>query len=145
VSDGNVVVICLDVSVTGTSLSVIGNPSESKLQPTSCIISRNSDFIGVSSDDFCDFCNGTPCDWSLYGQSIVESVQGTISTSHSTNLSSINKSRRFAAYRLYTRVKHGYLGKGNRTPLPKCVTDYIRSIFPDKEDSYVGFLSYDDN
>jgi hypothetical protein len=144
VLDGNVVVICLDVSVTGTSLSVIGNPSEYKLQPTSCIISRNSNFIGVSSDDFCDLCNGTPSDWSLYGQLIVDSIQGTITTSHSTDLSSINKSRRFAAYQMYTRVKHGYLGKGNRTPLPKCVTDYIRSNFPDKENCYVGFLSNDD-
>jgi hypothetical protein len=69
-----------------TSHSVIGNPSEYKLQPTSCIISRNPNFIGVSSDDFCDLCDGTPFDWSLYGQSIVDSVQGTITTSHSTDL-----------------------------------------------------------
>jgi hypothetical protein len=46
---------------------------------------------------------------------------------------------------MYTRVKHGYLGKGNRTTLPKCVTDYIRINFPDKENCYVGFLSNDDN
>jgi hypothetical protein len=89
VLDGNVAVICLDVSVTGTSHSVIGNPSEYKLQPTSCVMIRNPDFIGVSSDDFCDLCNGTPCDWSLYGQSIVDSGQGTTTTSPSTDLSSI--------------------------------------------------------
>jgi hypothetical protein len=43
---------------------------------------------------------------------------------------------------MYTHAKHGYLGKGNRTPLPSCVLNYIRSNFPDRKgkDNSVGFI-----
>jgi hypothetical protein len=62
-------------------------------------------------------------------------------TSTDVDESMANKSYRFAAYRTYARVKYGYLGKGNRKPLPLCVTNGIRDNFPDPQSVYVGFQS----
>ncbi len=50
-----------------------------------------------------------------------------------------NKSYWFAAYRMYARVKYGYIGKGYRKPLPLCVTNGIREKFPGPKHAYVGF------
>ena len=35
---------------------------------------------------------------------------------------------------------HGELGRGNRRPLPACLVDFIRDIFPNEEgEAYVGY------
>jgi hypothetical protein len=71
----------------------------------------------------------------------VDAIQVSMGTSlTNVDTSSVNKSRWFAAYQMYTRIKHGYLGRGNRTPLPKCVSDNIRNNFPDCNNYYVGFM-----
>ena len=50
-----------------------------------------------------------------------------------------NAKMRKALYRLFTYKKFGHLGKGNRIPIPNCVTDKIKEMYPDDDDSYMGF------
>ena len=44
-------------------------------------------------------------------------------------------------YRVFTRLFHGVLGRGNRVPIPKCVTNGIRIKYPNEDDSenFVGY------
>ncbi len=55
-----------------------------------------------------------------------------------------NKSYQFAAYQANARVKYVYLGKGNRKPLPLCVTNGIRGNFPDPKSVYVSYQPTND-
>ncbi len=50
-----------------------------------------------------------------------------------------NKQLRFLSYSEYTNMKHGYLGKHNRVPIPNCVVSGIRVSYPDKNNCFVGF------
>jgi hypothetical protein len=81
------------------------------------MIKEEIEFVGVTSDNVCLYCEQTP----------------------STNISLINKSCRHDAYQTYTRAKCGHMGKGRRVPLPTCVVDGIRANFPDMDNNYVGF------
>jgi hypothetical protein len=38
-------------------------------------------------------------------------------------------------------MKHGYLGKHNRIPIPKCVESGIRLKYLDTNNTYVGFCT----
>jgi hypothetical protein len=132
----NNVVISLDMIVVGVSETIFGSPTEylssslpSEVPPT---------FIGTKSDGFCNHCKQDPCEWSSLGRIIVEAVRAE-NTATTGDRAVANKSYRFAAYRTYARVKYGYLGKGNRKPLPHCVTNGIRDNFPDPMCAYVGF------
>lgn len=49
---------------------------------------------------------------------------------------------RKAAYRQYTVWKNGYLGAGNRRPVPACVVWAIRDRFPEPSGVYLGFRGY---
>ena len=47
---------------------------------------------------------------------------------------------RFHLYREYTRLYWGYLGRGNRRELPKCVEKIIKQLFPNTNgEAHVGF------
>ena len=48
-----------------------------------------------------------------------------------------NKQKRFTAYKQFTYIIEGPLGKGNRKELPSCVVNKIRETWSDKE--YTGF------
>lgn len=50
-----------------------------------------------------------------------------------------NRLHRKTAYRGFTAWIHGYLGIGNRRPIPSCVVKKVRSAFPDPQGQYVGF------
>ena len=50
-----------------------------------------------------------------------------------------NTARR-TLYRTYIGAVHGYLGRGNRVVVPICVRDFIREIFPDAAEEYMGHL-----
>jgi hypothetical protein len=130
------VIICLDLTVVGSSELIYGDPLE--YSSSSVPTELHPTFVGTDVVGLCNHCEEDPCDWSTLGRTIVESVRAEHS---STTLegATANKSYRFAAYRTYARVKFGYLGKGNRKPLPICVTKGIRDNFPDPQCAYVGF------
>jgi hypothetical protein len=80
----------------------------------------------------------------MFGNTIVDCVRSMIGTT-AVDKALINKQCRFAAYQMYTHTKLGYLGKGNRVPLPLCVSDAVRKNFPDPNHSYVGFISHNNS
>ncbi|CAJ0925925.1 unnamed protein product [Ranitomeya imitator] len=51
---------------------------------------------------------------------------------------------RKTAYRSFTAWIHGYLGAGNRRPIPSCVVHKVRFAFPDDDDEYMGFKPCND-
>ncbi|XP_069815788.1 uncharacterized protein [Dendropsophus ebraccatus] len=51
---------------------------------------------------------------------------------------------RKAAYRSYTRMIHGFLGKHRRIPIPSCVVHLVRCTFPDEDGLYMGFIQTHD-
>jgi hypothetical protein len=136
-SNGKIVIICLDLSVMSVGEAVIGSPSEFIPPPT--MSKEEIEFVGVTSDNVCLYCEQIPCEWLHYGHSVVDSVQEKCNSSPSNDISLINKSCRHDTYRTYTRAKYGYMGKGRRVPLPACVFDGIRANFPDMDNNYVGF------
>jgi hypothetical protein len=136
--DNKLVVICLDVAVVTASEDIIGNPSDFVL--LSADVDQPIDFIGTTVVGLCNDCQQNPCDWSLFGPSIVDCIRSTISNTPSVDRYHTNKQCRFAAYQMYTRAKLGYLGKGNRVQLPQCVSTGVRNNFPDPNNSYVGFV-----
>ncbi|XP_075705881.1 uncharacterized protein LOC142738540 [Rhinoderma darwinii] len=54
----------------------------------------------------------------------------------------LNRLLRKTAYRGFTSWIHGYLGKGNRRPIPSCAVKIIRDVFCDPVDEYCGFLFF---
>lgn len=136
------VISCLDVTVVSPSDTIIyGNPSEDF--PSALPFVVTPEFVGSVSDGFYTHCEQEPCNWSSLGHNIVETVRAE-NTSTTVDGAMANKSYQFAAYQMYARVKYGYLGKGNRKPLPLCVTNGIRENFPDPKSVYVGFQLVND-
>nr|NP_001079810.1 uncharacterized protein LOC379500 [Xenopus laevis]AAH54320.1 MGC64596 protein [Xenopus laevis] len=50
-----------------------------------------------------------------------------------------NREFRKAAYRLFTRWIHGFLGPKHRRPIPSCVVRKVRNIFLEHNNRYTGF------
>ena len=46
---------------------------------------------------------------------------------------------RKALYHLFTYLKYGHLGRGNRIPIPSCVMEKIREEYPDQNREFMGF------
>jgi len=137
----------LALSVIGFNEGTIGRLSE-YICP-SIVSDGGAKFGSLESSELCPHCEQIPCEWSVYGPTVVDSVRATHGTMSGTVMGSKaclkNKSCRHDAYRTYTRTKFGYLGKGRRIPLPACVVNGIRDIFPDANDNYVGFTPTDDS
>ena len=69
----------------------------------------------------CDICAGTRCEWVELGPELLNNTA-----------------------MMYSRIiaDVGYLGRSNRTPVPKCVINKIREMYPeDDEEKYLGFYS----
>jgi len=136
--EDKLVAICLDVTIVSSVELLIGDPSE--FIPISQMDNFAKDFVGNSNGNLCEHCKEEPCDWNLHGPTIVQSVRSSHGITQCLESISLNKTSRFAAYSMYARVKLGFLGKGNRKPLPACVTNGIRANFPDPSNTYVGFV-----
>lgn len=50
-----------------------------------------------------------------------------------------NNQLRFLSYSEYSYMKHGYLRKHNRLPIPNCMVCGIHQSYRDKNNFYVGF------
>jgi hypothetical protein len=71
-SCGKLVVICLALSVIGFNEATIGSPSE-YICPS--IVSDGGTKIGtLDSSELCPHCEQIPCEWSVYGPTVVDSV-----------------------------------------------------------------------
>ena len=100
-------------------------------------------------EEVCITCGAGPCEWEQYGRQAIDMVLGEFildSNSpgmyiHTRDNSTVGRSAvRKATYRIFTYLKYGHLGKGNRVPIPECVLCRIREAFPEEnEENYVGF------
>ena len=96
----------------------------------------------------CIYCANTPCEWHVYGQELLrntalmhyrETRNGKEVVVDESGNEVSNASMRKAMYRMFTYLKFGHLGKGNRIPIPQCVADKIREIYPAEDGKYMGF------
>ena len=96
----------------------------------------------IDNDSVCVICGGSPCEWAEYGEELLgrQSLMvrrgvdenGEDSLIDSTGRPITNKKMRLYMYRLFTYLKFGHLGRGNRIPIPSCVTTQIRNRYPDQ-------------
>ena len=105
--------------------------------------------MDAESEIVCQECGGTPCEWLEIGVDMVAQIRETFKGDEDnegmyirgTDGESVDSSTvRKAAYRLFTYMKFGHLGRGNRIPIPICVKQKIRDAYPLEDDSqYVGY------
>jgi hypothetical protein len=81
---------------------------------------------------FCPKCSDSPC-WFLQWQQEIEVCVSVMSPDLS------NKQKRYQLYRHITRRRHGMLGKGNRRPLPSCIEEGMKDLYPSEK--YTGYKS----
>jgi len=90
-------------------------------------------------NQMCLTCARKPCDWTEFGDDILEQNQLMfgVEGSNSSNLSENLKRKQL--YKAFTFIKFGSLGSGNRIPISKCVVDEIRLLHPDVVENYMGY------
>ena len=90
-------------------------------------------------DVMCEICGGTPCDWVQFGEELMEQVNlmYDINSSENREHTFRNSTIRKSAYRMFTYMKYGHLGKGNRIPIASCVVDRVRSAWPELDANYM--------
>jgi hypothetical protein len=91
---------------------------------------RQVDQDEPEDDWYCQHCDNSPCafvQWQDELEGIVEGMDPEAS----------NKSKRYHMYQHLSRRLHGCLGKGNRRPLPLCLGQGMRDLYP--SESYTGY------
>jgi hypothetical protein len=87
----------------------------------------------------CGVCEGTPCQWDDFGDNLLEQANemfeqtASVGDDGSTVIVLVNKSTgeivnnasEYQLYSMFTYLKYGHLGRGNRICLPECVEDKI--------------------
>ena len=99
-------------------------------------MSNSNDSDAQDNDDdesVCVVCGGTPCEWDEYGPELLSRQSlmvrrevgddGTENLIDSAGRSIPNNKMRLYLYRLFTYLKFGHLGRGNRIPIPVVVLD----------------------
>ena len=82
---------------------------------------------------FCSLYGKEPCLGEVHGPALREQARHL-------DIKELGDSEcRKRLYRFYTRIVHGYLGRGNRIPTPHCVRALVRSIFPSPDGTHVGY------
>ena len=108
-------------------------------------MSNSNDSDTQDNDDdesVCVICSGTPCEWDEFGPELLSRQSlmvrrevdddGIEKLIDSAGRTIQNSKMRLYLYRLFTYLKFGHLGRGNRIPIPNCVTSQIRNLYPDK-------------
>ena len=97
----------------------------------------------ITWDMVCRHCNEDYCLWTRYEECIVQEVETNSSDStlreYAINLS--HRMQRKRCYKIFVAMHHGYLGKGQRRKIPKCVMNGIRNRYLDSDDNYMGYKS----
>jgi hypothetical protein len=91
---------------------------------------RQVDQDEPEDDWYCEHCDNSPCafvQWQEELEGIVEAMDPGAS----------NKSKRFHLYQHLSHRLHGCLGKGNRRPLPLCLGQGMRDLYP--SEAYTGY------
>jgi hypothetical protein len=94
------------------------------------IVSKISLNVGTVSSDIyegCENCSNHPFDWTEYCGNVVEEYE-----EGKTDLIT-NKQLHFLAYSAYTSLRHGFLGKKKRVPIPHCMKCGLCLPFPEKK------------
>jgi hypothetical protein len=81
----------------------------------------------------CDMYGQVPCDWDTFGEEIWEECH--VMKEQGMD----NKTVRYHAYRMYTRLRHGILCHFDHQPLPVCMRGEIMDEWPDPNHVYVWF------
>jgi hypothetical protein len=115
-------------------------------------ISNQLDRVHTNVYKGCENCSNILCDWTEFGPTIIDHLNedyvgrlvdkdGNVIQEYEEGTTDLitNKQLRFLAYSAYTSLKHGFLGKKKRIPIPHCVECGIRLHFPEKSKCYVGF------
>lgn len=99
---------------------------------------------GEDETPVCLICGETPCSLVEYADELEEVTKYVKYVVPDGLEEKTNTHRRYEAYRKFTELQYGPLGKGNRIPLPNCIQSYIRSLWPNdgKEDEYTGYKSH---
>ncbi len=90
----------------------------------------------------CLQCVSCPCEWTTYGDDI-EDVSKEMYPEEAVLVN--NNKKRKSMYRLYTYVKYGHLGKKIRIPIPICILENIREMFPSSDGKYMGHMYNNNN
>ena len=85
---------------------------------------------------YCPKCNEKECLWITHGKDVVSFAGSKRGQRDYAN----NVLRKFA-YQEAVRCIYGVMGNGNRVELPECVLDGVRQEYPDKNNSYMGYMS----
>ncbi|XP_073485042.1 uncharacterized protein [Aquarana catesbeiana] len=70
---------------------------------------------------------------------LVYQIQMESANVHKDYIRDANRCLRRGAYKSYTNMVHGFLGKNRRIPIPSCVVWAIRNKYPDPNEEYIGF------
>jgi hypothetical protein len=93
----------------------------------------------LEGPNLCVVCGCDPCQFIQFETNILE--QDRIHNKDvGINASERNSTRRKCAYKLVTRLREGVLGRGVRKPLPNCILDGVRSLFPPMDGVVMGFM-----
>ena len=93
-------------------------------------------------------CQSMACEWEELGEGVVEQSNFLYNREQRDGQEVIvddngvvvpNSKMRRALYRAFIYLKFGHLGKGNRIPIPSCVTKKIREMYPEADGNYMGF------
>ena len=91
----------------------------------------------------CRHCQESLCLWRLYESDIigeVDSSNSCLSTIMVDGVDDSHRQMRRKCYRIFIVLHYGYLGRGNRKRIPRCVMNGIRSYYPDSNENYIGFM-----
>jgi hypothetical protein len=111
----------------------------------------------------CNVCGGTPCEWLQYKAEVVEYATNshffvnhtrqddpfsypteqfaTMTEDEKEEVKLSHQEYKKSCFRFYTTCKYGKLGVGNRIKLGNCVENAIRLMFPNHDNSSVGYHS----
>ena len=104
--------------------------------------------MSEEEEKVCVHCGGTPCEWDELGPDLLqreqsmhrrETIDGVIIVVDDNDNCVYNRAMRKAIYRVFTYIKYGHLGRGQRIPIPECVLREIRNMFPERDGEYMGF------
>ena len=95
----------------------------------------------------CDECGSMPCEWLQFGNKTVESINSRYRLNESgarvdsNGVLVMNALMRKAAFKVFTYLKFGHLGRGHRIPIPGCVMDKVREEYPEANGEYLGVMN----